>query len=78
MLAIINKIKDKFVVVDILETAGLKLDRLYTTDLAKCQSLNNQTPKTVSERHAIIVKDFKYPFFYNCRPVKIRTVLQIL
>ena len=57
----------KYVVAEILEPAGLKLDNIYGTDLIKCRFPNNQTPKAISKNCNITIKDFLFPFFRNCR-----------
>ena len=57
----------KYVVIEILEPIGLKLDNIYATNLVKCRFLYNQTPKTISEDHGMAIKDFLFPFFHNCR-----------
>jgi len=57
----------KYIVAEILEPAGLKLDNVYATDLVKCRFPENQTPKAISTNHGMTIKDFLSPFFYNCR-----------
>lgn len=57
----------KYIVVEILKPAGLKLDEVYATDLVKCRFPDNQTPKAISQNHSVTIKDFLSPFFGNCR-----------
>ena len=57
----------KYISVDILNHAGQTLNNIYATNLIKCQFPNNQTPKSISEKHKVKVKDFLYPFFNNCK-----------
>ncbi len=57
----------KYITVDILNHAGLTQNNIYATNLIKCHFPNNQTPKSISEKHKIKIKDFLYPFFNNCK-----------
>jgi uracil-DNA glycosylase family 4 len=57
----------KYITVDILNHAGQTLNNIYATNLIKCQFPNNQTPKSISEKHKVKMKDFLYPFFNNCK-----------
>lgn len=57
----------KYIVGEILQPVELKIDNIYATDLIKCRFPDNQTPKIISERHGITIKDFLTPFFFNCR-----------
>jgi uracil-DNA glycosylase family 4 len=57
----------KYIVGEILQPAGLKIDDIYATDLIKCRFPNNQTPRTISQRHGMTIGDFLAPFFFNCR-----------
>ncbi len=57
----------KYIAVDILNRVGLTLENIYATNLIKCQFPNNQTPKSISEKHKVKIKDFLCPFFYNCK-----------
>ncbi len=57
----------KYISVDILNHAGQTLNNIYATNLIKCQFPNNQTPKSISEKNKIKIKDFLHPFFYNCK-----------
>lgn len=57
----------KYIVGEILQPTGLKIDNIYTTDLVKCRFPNNQTPKIISESHNVTIKEFLTPFFFNCR-----------
>ena len=57
----------KYITVDILNHARLTLNNIYATNLIKCQFPNNQTPKSLSEKHKVKMKDFLSPFFNNCK-----------
>ncbi len=57
----------KYITVDILNHTGLTLNNIYATNLIKCQFPNNQTPKSISEKHKVKLKDFLHPFFFNCK-----------
>ncbi len=57
----------KYKTVDILNHAGQTLNNIYATNLIKCQFPNNQTPKSISEKHKVKIKDFLCPFFNNCK-----------
>jgi len=57
----------KYIVGEILQPAGLKIDNIYATDLIKCRFPNNQTPKIISQSHGVKMRDFLTPFFLNCR-----------
>jgi uracil-DNA glycosylase family 4 len=57
----------KYITDDILNHAGLTLNNIYATNLIKCQFPDNQTPKTISEKHKVKMKDFLFPFFNNCK-----------
>ena len=57
----------RFLVTEILEQVGLKVENVYATDLVKCRFPNNQTPRAISQNHRIGIKDFLCPFFRNCR-----------
>ncbi len=57
----------KYIVGEILQPAGLKVDNIYATDLIKCRFPDNQTPKIISKRHGITMKGLLTPFFLNCR-----------
>ena len=57
----------RFLVSEILERVGLKVENVYATDLVKCRFPNNQTPRAISQNHRIGIKDFLCPFFRNCR-----------
>ena len=67
----------KYIVGEILEPAGLTLDNVYATDLVKCHFPNNQTPKAISKKHGISMKDFVFPFFLNCRRWFLQEVQEI-
>ena len=67
----------KYIVGEILEPAELTLDNVYATDLVKCHFPDNQTPKAISEKHGISMKDFLYPFFRNCRRWFLQEVQEI-
>ena len=57
----------KYIVGEILQPAGIKIDNIYATDLVKCRFPNNQTPKIISKSNDITIKEFLTPFFFNCR-----------
>jgi len=57
----------KYIVGEILQPAGIKIDNIYATDLVKCRFPNNQTPKIIHESYGIPIKEFLTPFFFNCR-----------
>jgi uracil-DNA glycosylase family 4 len=57
----------KYVVGEILQPTGIKIDNIYGTDLVKCRFPNNQTPKIISKSRDITIKEFLTPFFLNCR-----------
>lgn len=59
--------KSKYLDVNILSPVGLKLDNIYATDLVKCRFPDKQTPKKISQKNKIKIKNFLDPFFYNCR-----------
>ncbi len=67
----------KYIVAEILEPAGIKLDNIYATDLVKCHFPANKTPKAISKNHGITIKDFLTPFFCNCRQWFFQEVLEI-
>ena len=67
----------KYIVSEILEPAGLTLDNVYATDLVKCHFPDNQTPKVISEKHRVSMKDFLFPFFRNCRRWFLQEVQEI-
>ena len=61
----------KFIVDDILNPVGLKLEDTYATNLVKCTFPNNQEPRYICNKAKkknikITVKDFYSPFFRNC------------
>ncbi len=57
----------RYITADILSHARLTLNNIYVTNLIKCQFPNNQTPKSLSEKHKVKMKDFLSPFFNNCK-----------
>jgi len=67
----------KYIVGEIHEPARLKLDNAYASDLVKCHLPNNQTPKAISKKHGIPMKDFLLPFFLNCRRWFLQEVQEI-
>ena len=56
----------KYIVGEILEPAGLRIDNVYATDLVKCRFPDNQTPSSICKRHDRTVEEFLSPFFQNC------------
>jgi uracil-DNA glycosylase len=57
----------KYIVGEILQPVGIKIDNIYATDLVKCHFPNNQTPKIISKNHSMTIKEFLTPFFFSCR-----------
>ena len=57
----------KYIVGEILQPVGIKIDNIYATDLVKCRFSNNQTPRIISKSHDMTIKKFLTPFFFNCR-----------
>lgn len=55
-----------YIVTEILKPAGLELDEVYATNLIKCRFPNNQTPRDISKRHGMSMKEFLAPFWHNC------------
>jgi uracil-DNA glycosylase family 4 len=62
-----NSSLHEYIVGEILQPTGIKIDDIYATDLVKCRFPNNQTPRIISKSHDMTIKEFLTPFFFNCR-----------
>jgi uracil-DNA glycosylase len=67
----------KYIVDQILHPADLGIENIYATDLIKCHFPDNQTPKVISDKNDISIKEFLFPFFSNCRRWFLKEVEEI-
>ena len=67
----------EYVVGDILETVGLNLDDVYATDLVKCRFPVNYTPRSITQKYDMTIKEFLSPFFYHCRQWFVEEVREV-